>query len=203
MHEKVFFTWTNYRLEKQKADLDLYFSGLAACDRAAAARKWLRVGTHISFVPESASSVSRRLYCCDLEALIGVTDHELRVEGRAETGSCTQPGGSAAWPAPKARHAAVRGVTRGTPTCSLNCSGLEVSNLSAREQQVLELIGQGKASKEIAALLFITNATVNEYRKRIRDKLNLHSTAELVACAVGRVGGICRQPIFEERPSLK
>jgi DNA-binding CsgD family transcriptional regulator len=55
--------------------------------------------------------------------------------------------------------------------------------LSRRERQVLELLGQGKSSKEIADVLNITVATVESHRKHLRQKRDLHSTAELVAYA--------------------
>lgn len=79
------------------------------------------------------------------------------------------------------------------PACALRCSGTRISDLTAREQEVLALIGQGKGSKEIAALMSVTHTTVSEYRKRICVRLGLHSTAELAACSVGHRSGICRQ----------
>lgn len=55
------------------------------------------------------------------------------------------------------------------------------SGLTPTETTVLELIGQGKTSKEIAALLNMSVLTVGNHRKSIARKLNLHSTAELAA----------------------
>jgi DNA-binding CsgD family transcriptional regulator len=55
--------------------------------------------------------------------------------------------------------------------------------LTAREQDVLNLVGKGKTSKQVAAELKISVFTVNNHRKRICKKLNLHSTAQLVAYA--------------------
>ena len=65
--------------------------------------------------------------------------------------------------------------------------------MTPREQEVLTWIGHGKGNKEIAVLMIISETTVSEYRKRICRKLGLHSTGELVACAVGRLSGICHQ----------
>jgi len=53
-----------------------------------------------------------------------------------------------------------------------------------RERQVLALVGQGKSSKEIATVLGISVATVASHRKQLRQKLDLHSTAELVRFAI-------------------
>jgi len=58
--------------------------------------------------------------------------------------------------------------------------------LTRREEQILCLIGQGQSSQEIAARLSISVATVSNHRKRICAKLDLHSTAKLVAFAANR-----------------
>ena len=56
--------------------------------------------------------------------------------------------------------------------------------LSSREREVLQLIAEGKTNKEIAGLLHLSVYTVDGHRGRIMDKLNLHSTGELVRFAV-------------------
>lgn len=56
-------------------------------------------------------------------------------------------------------------------------------SLTSREADVLTLIGQGKTTKEIAALLAISAQTVGNHRKHICRKLDLHSTAEMAAYA--------------------
>jgi DNA-binding NarL/FixJ family response regulator len=56
--------------------------------------------------------------------------------------------------------------------------------LSDREFQILCLLGQGKTTKEIAALLKLSPPTVSTYRARILDKMHLRTTAELVKYAV-------------------
>jgi len=53
--------------------------------------------------------------------------------------------------------------------------------LTPREKQVLRLIGRGKTSREIADALSLSVDTVGNHRKSICRKLDLHSTAELVA----------------------
>jgi DNA-binding CsgD family transcriptional regulator len=52
--------------------------------------------------------------------------------------------------------------------------------LTARERQVLLLIGAGKTTKEIAAMLTCSAATIGNHRKSLCRKLGVHSTAELV-----------------------
>jgi DNA-binding CsgD family transcriptional regulator len=59
-------------------------------------------------------------------------------------------------------------------------------SLTPREQQILDLIGTGKTTKEIADILKLSTGTVGNHRKGICRKLNTHSTAELVyRAAVG------------------
>ena len=56
--------------------------------------------------------------------------------------------------------------------------------LSTREREVLKLIAEGKPSKEIAELLFISARTVEHHRASIMKKLNLKQIADLVKYAI-------------------
>jgi len=56
--------------------------------------------------------------------------------------------------------------------------------LTHREKEVLKLIAEGKTSKEIASLLFISIYTVNNHRANINKKLHLRKTADLVRYAI-------------------
>ncbi len=56
--------------------------------------------------------------------------------------------------------------------------------LSTRERQVLQLIAEGKATKEIAKDLFLSIKTIESHRRQIMDKLNLHNVAELTKYAI-------------------
>jgi DNA-binding NarL/FixJ family response regulator len=58
--------------------------------------------------------------------------------------------------------------------------------LSEREREIFQLIAEGKANKEMAALLSISPSTVETHRARIMEKLDLHSAAEIVLYAVRR-----------------
>lgn len=58
------------------------------------------------------------------------------------------------------------------------------SDLTLREREVLHLIAEGKASKEIADNLCITLKTVEKYRHLLKEKLNMYSTAELTKYAI-------------------
>jgi DNA-binding NarL/FixJ family response regulator len=56
--------------------------------------------------------------------------------------------------------------------------------LTTREREVLQLLTEGKANKEIAALLRISVKTAETHRARMMAKLGLHSMSELVRYAV-------------------
>jgi two-component system response regulator NreC len=56
--------------------------------------------------------------------------------------------------------------------------------LTDREKEVLQLLAEGKSNKETANILELSLYTVETHRSRIMQKLNLHSTAEIVLYAV-------------------
>lgn len=58
------------------------------------------------------------------------------------------------------------------------------SILTAREREVLQLLSEGKTTREIASHLQVSVKTVETYRKQIMDKLNIHSVAELTKYAI-------------------
>lgn len=57
----------------------------------------------------------------------------------------------------------------------------EMETLSARELQVLELVGQGYLIKEIGEALQLSQHTVDNYLRRIYEKLHVHSRAQAAA----------------------
>ena len=59
----------------------------------------------------------------------------------------------------------------------------ELSGLSDREREVLQLIAEGKSNKEVAQILGLAVSTVESHRKHIMEKLDLHNTAALVRFA--------------------
>jgi DNA-binding NarL/FixJ family response regulator len=56
--------------------------------------------------------------------------------------------------------------------------------LTEREREVLQLLAEGKSNKEAANLLGVGVSTVETHRMNLMQKLNLHSTAEIVLYAV-------------------
>ena len=59
-----------------------------------------------------------------------------------------------------------------------------VENLSDRELEVLRMIGQGRSTGEIAAEMNLSVSTISTYRERIKEKLQLKNSAELIRYAV-------------------
>jgi two-component system, NarL family, response regulator NreC len=56
--------------------------------------------------------------------------------------------------------------------------------LTARERQVLQLVGEGKSTKEIASVLCISVKTADTHRTKIMQKLDIHQVAGLVRYAI-------------------
>lgn len=95
---------------------------------------------------------------------------------------------------------AIRAVSRGRAFFSAEVSRMLVDDyvremrargvtdsyelLTAREREILQLLAEGNANKEIAALLNLSLFTVETHRRNLQEKLNLHSVAELILYAV-------------------
>jgi len=58
------------------------------------------------------------------------------------------------------------------------------SVLSAREREVLQLLAEGKTTKDIASDLFLSVKTIETYRQRIMDRLDIHNLADLIKFAI-------------------
>jgi DNA-binding NarL/FixJ family response regulator len=56
--------------------------------------------------------------------------------------------------------------------------------LSGREREVLQMIAEGKSTKDIALKLFVSTKTVETHRKQIMDKLNIRTVAGLTKYAI-------------------
>jgi DNA-binding NarL/FixJ family response regulator len=63
-------------------------------------------------------------------------------------------------------------------------SNLVFAILSPREREVLQLLAEGKSTKQIADKLNVSVKTIETHRKQIMDKLDMHSIAELTKYAI-------------------
>jgi DNA-binding NarL/FixJ family response regulator len=94
--------------------------------------------------------------------------------------------------------AAIRAVIAGEVYLSPKVAGIVVKGciersaklnqpddgLTAREREILQLVTDGKSSKDIAILLKLSAKTVDTHRRQIMEKLHLHSVAELTHYAI-------------------
>jgi DNA-binding NarL/FixJ family response regulator len=94
---------------------------------------------------------------------------------------------------------AIRAVSSGKPFFSPAVTGVLVEDyvrtlqkrgltdsyqlLTDREKEVLQLLAEGRSNKEVATLLDVGVSTVETHRANLMQKLNLHSTAEIVLYA--------------------
>lgn len=70
---------------------------------------------------------------------------------------------------------------------SLNRDGFAQAHgvrLTAREEEVLQLVAEGQANKQVAGILNISIKTVEKHRQHLMDKLNIHDTAGLTRYAI-------------------
>ena len=76
------------------------------------------------------------------------------------------------------------GVSRAVVEAFLAKTQLPPEPLSPRERQVLQLVAEGKSTKEIAAFLGISVKTAESHRGRLMSRLDIHDTAGLVRYAI-------------------
>jgi DNA-binding NarL/FixJ family response regulator len=58
--------------------------------------------------------------------------------------------------------------------------------LTSREAEVLQLIAEGKANKQIAGELCISIKTVEKHRQQVMNKLHIHDVAGLTRYAISK-----------------
>jgi DNA-binding NarL/FixJ family response regulator len=63
-------------------------------------------------------------------------------------------------------------------------SRCELLGISTREREVLQLLAEGKSTKEIAASLYVSIKTVETHRRKIMNRLSLTSIAQLTKFAI-------------------
>ena len=66
----------------------------------------------------------------------------------------------------------------------VNAEPCPLRRLSARQEQVLQLIAEGKTTKQIALALNISVKTVESHRMQLMERLDLHDIASLVRFAI-------------------
>jgi two-component system response regulator NreC len=78
------------------------------------------------------------------------------------------------------------GISEAIVEAFLAKSAVPPDPLTAREREVLQLVAEGKSTKEIAKLLGVGYKTAESHRMRIMKKMKIHDTAGLVRYALRR-----------------
>jgi hypothetical protein len=68
-HAAVFAEWLSFNIEQQKADVDLYISGLFENKRVVI-ETWMRLAPYRNLLPTSVRGVEKRLYIADFTAIL-------------------------------------------------------------------------------------------------------------------------------------
>lgn len=76
------------------------------------------------------------------------------------------------------------GVSRALVDAYLAKTDMPPDPLTPRERQVLQLVAEGKTTKDVAVLLGISVKTAESHRTRLMEKLGIHETASLVRYAI-------------------
>jgi DNA-binding NarL/FixJ family response regulator len=77
-------------------------------------------------------------------------------------------------------------ISRAVVEAYLSKTELADDPLTSRERQVLQMVGEGKSTKDVARLLGISTKTAESHRARLMRKLDIHETASLVRYAIRR-----------------
>jgi DNA-binding NarL/FixJ family response regulator len=78
------------------------------------------------------------------------------------------------------------GISEAVVQAYLAKTDLPADPLTPREREVLQLIAEGKTTKDIAGLLGLSVKTIESHRTRLMEKLDIRQTAGLVRYAIRR-----------------
>jgi two-component system response regulator NreC len=108
----------------------------------------------------------------------GVDGYVVKTQAAADlVQAIREIGGNAMYLSPTVSRAVVEAYAKAAPPGDV---------LSSRERQVLQLVAEGKTTKEIAAVLGISAKTADSHRSRIMRKLDIHDAVGLVRFAIRR-----------------
>jgi DNA-binding NarL/FixJ family response regulator len=75
-------------------------------------------------------------------------------------------------------------ITEGLVGSLMQVDGKPATELTSRQREALQLLAEGRSMKEVASVLNLTPRMVAFHKYRMREQLNVKSTAELVQYAV-------------------
>ena len=76
------------------------------------------------------------------------------------------------------------GISQVVVNAYLSKTNVPADPLTSRERQVLQLVSEGKSTKDVARLLGVSVKTAESHRARLMRKLGIHETASLVLYAI-------------------
>lgn len=143
---------------------------------------------------EAARQISRDAPCCRVIALSNLDDEEIirKMLAAGAMGYLTKDTRKeeliqAVYTVHKGEMVLSSAITRLVVEDYLRWADIEApspDNLTARENEVLQLIAEGHDNKAIAALLNISVKTVRCHRSNLMQKLDLHTQGELIQYAI-------------------
>ena len=77
-HDETFRTWLGFNLQQQKADLDVYLTGLVE-ERSAVIDTWLRLNPYRNLMPVTARAADQELFLGDFRAVLEILRNEYGV----------------------------------------------------------------------------------------------------------------------------
>ncbi|HZN68989.1 MAG TPA: response regulator transcription factor [Tepidisphaeraceae bacterium] len=131
----------------------------------------LKDGAFDELIDAIRTVVSDRVYLSPRVAGVVVEDYVRRLPART-SGKGSGNGNGAAGP-----EAAPAGAAAQVPASAFD-------RLTPREREVLQLMAEGFATKEVAHRLHVSVKTVETHRRQLMEKLDLHSVAELTKYAI-------------------
>ena len=138
--------------------------------KAGAAGYLLKDGAFDELVSAIRTVVANKVYLSPRVAGVVVDDYVSRLPGKTRGGA----GG-------KDKDAAPGGDEGGGAHVEAKSA---FQKLTAREREVLQLMAEGFATKEIAARLNVSDKTVETHRRQLMEKLQLYSVAEVTKYAI-------------------
>jgi len=73
---------------------------------------------------------------------------------------------------------------RSAPAATATADGSGLDVLTSRQREILQLVAEGKSTKEVAQLLDVSAKTVETHRGQIMERLGIHDLAGLVRYAI-------------------
>jgi DNA-binding NarL/FixJ family response regulator len=162
------------KLRPDVAVLDITMPQLNGLD---AAKRIKKVSPHTEILILSmhySDELVRQILDAGLRGYVIKSDSDRDLVSAVETLSKHKP-----FFTPAARQAMLDQLSKGEPL-----SEPRENKLTSREREILQLLSEGKSSKEVASSLNLSVKTAETHRSNIMRKLKLHSVSELVLYAV-------------------